>query len=409
MPPVKRYCPKCQKTMAEIHFYSLRDGTKCELCKGCLTMHINNWQPDTYLWILEKMDVPYVPQEWNKILDAAYQKDPYKITGMSVIGKYLAKMKLNQFRPYHWADTEKLQQEYITGKEGAVGAEEAKERAESVLKAYENGEITEAQYETYKAIEAPDIKDFTEPPPMPPADGGKPTSNGGGSAYPVNDHPFVEVQLEDMSQYLTEEDKIYMAMKWGIYYTAEQWIKLEKLYKEFTESYTIDTAGTIDTLKQICKLSLKGNEALDSGDVDSYSKYSRAYDALMKSAKFTEAQNKEGKADTFDSIGSLVLFAEKEGGKIDKYKIEAPHDVIDTILQDNKTYIDNVVKNDPNIESLISQHIKKMEIIAEAKQRKAEELASGEEDNLTIADYDKYADAIIEQMEADREAEENDD
>jgi hypothetical protein len=31
-------------------------------------MHVDNFKPDTYLWILQECDVPYVPEEWNKLL-----------------------------------------------------------------------------------------------------------------------------------------------------------------------------------------------------------------------------------------------------------------------------------------------------------------------------------------------------
>ena len=103
-----RYCCKCRKTMDEKNFYTYRDGSKCELCKACLTMHVNNFDPSTFLWLLEKFDVPYIESEWNILRDRAYAKDPYKMTGMSVFGKYLAKMKLKQWNRYTWADTEKL-------------------------------------------------------------------------------------------------------------------------------------------------------------------------------------------------------------------------------------------------------------------------------------------------------------
>ena len=41
------------------------------------------------------MDVPYVPEEWNVLRDRAFAKNP-NLTGMSVFGKYLSKMKLRQ-------------------------------------------------------------------------------------------------------------------------------------------------------------------------------------------------------------------------------------------------------------------------------------------------------------------------
>jgi hypothetical protein len=64
------YCEKCHKTMRASEFYSSNnlekypnDG-KFTMCKKCLTMHVDNWNPDTYLWILQEADVPYVPKEW---------------------------------------------------------------------------------------------------------------------------------------------------------------------------------------------------------------------------------------------------------------------------------------------------------------------------------------------------------
>jgi len=82
---------------------------KLDLCKKCITAHIDNWNPDTYVWILQECDVPYVPKEWETLL-ASYAKDPSKVTGVTIIGRYLAKMKLKQYKDYRFKDTEFLQQ-----------------------------------------------------------------------------------------------------------------------------------------------------------------------------------------------------------------------------------------------------------------------------------------------------------
>ena len=52
------------------------------------------------------------------------------------------------------------------------------------------------------------------------------------------------------------------------------------------ESYDIQTAGHIDTLKFICKTSLKMNQLIDIGDIEGFQKVSRVYNELMKSGKF---------------------------------------------------------------------------------------------------------------------------
>ena len=58
-------CERCNKILTEINFYQYKDGSKCNLCKACLTAHIDNFDEKTFLWVLETMDVPYVPPEWN--------------------------------------------------------------------------------------------------------------------------------------------------------------------------------------------------------------------------------------------------------------------------------------------------------------------------------------------------------
>jgi hypothetical protein len=71
-------------------------------------MHVDNWNPETYLWILQECDVPYVPDEWMKLLEK-YSQDRSKATGMTILGRYLSKMKLKQWIDYRWKDTEFLQ------------------------------------------------------------------------------------------------------------------------------------------------------------------------------------------------------------------------------------------------------------------------------------------------------------
>ena len=110
MPQESYYCEKCNRTMIADQFYGSNnlekypDG-KLRQCKKCMTLHVDNFNPDTYLWILQECDVPYVPDEWHKLL-AKYAKDKSKLTGMTILGRYLSKMKLKQFRDYRWKDND---------------------------------------------------------------------------------------------------------------------------------------------------------------------------------------------------------------------------------------------------------------------------------------------------------------
>ena len=109
------FCEKCQRTMSRNQFYVSNNLEKYPnegvfpQCRKCMTMHVDNWDPKTYLWILQEADVPYVPDVWNKIL-SKYGKDPSKTTGMTIVGRYLSQMRMKQWKDYRWKDTEFLQE-----------------------------------------------------------------------------------------------------------------------------------------------------------------------------------------------------------------------------------------------------------------------------------------------------------
>lgn len=390
------YCQKCRKTMADTNYYTYKNGTKAELCKSCLTMHINNFEPDTFLWLLEKFDVPYIPAEWDVLRDRAYAKDPYKMNGMSVFGKYLSKMKLKQWKNFSWADTERLKLEAeekakLYGNINAINEEEIQHMKEAL----ENGEISEAQYKTYMQINQPE-------PSFEIAAGPGPGQKNS-SPYPINDNPFEQVEIIDVGADLTQEDKIYLAMKWGRLYSAADWVALEQLYTEFMDSFDIQGAARIDTLKMICKTSLKMNQAIDAGDIDTYQKLSRVYDTMMKSAKFTEAQNKDNNGDSFNSIGELVAFCEKEQGKIPKFEIDYPLDVIDKVIMDLKEYTNTLIKQDAGLSQQIEQYIKKKEIAEEQRKNKEQAKEIGiDYVEIEDEDYAEFYESLEFQKEQDK-------
>jgi hypothetical protein len=98
-------------------------------------------------------------------------------------------------------------------------------------------------------------------------------------------------------------------------------------------SYDIQGAGHIDTLKLLCKTSLKANQLIDMGDVEGFQKMSKVYNELMKSGKFTAAQNKAESGEFVDSVGELVALCEREGF-IPRYYVDEPQDKADRVLAD---------------------------------------------------------------------------
>ena len=382
------HCDRCNKTMDENNFYTYKDGRKTELCKKCLTAHIDNFDPNTFLWLLEKMDVPYIPEEWNVLRDREYAKDPFKMNGMSVFGRYLSKMKLKQWKQYGWADSEKLQN--IAGARSAEELEQKKKLEAEMKEALDKGEITEAQYKTLVSTEtqANERPLITIPPVQPAAF----------NFYDENQF-MPEEEMPDPAAELTKEDKLYLAMKWGRLYKPSEWIELEKHYNEMMSSFDIQDADTISTLLLLCKTDLKMNQAIDSGDLDGFQKLSKVSDSLRKSAKFTAAQNKEQKSDFVDSIGEFVRMCEKEEGFIPRYATDIPQDKVDQTLADMNNYLYKLVTQDLGFGQQIEDAIKKIQI-----QKEMNESGTAEADyELTDEDHEEFFEEIDAQRIVDEE------
>ena len=331
------YCEKCNRTMNASEFYGSNNlekypTGKLNQCKKCITMHVDNWNPDTYLWILQEADVPYVPKEWQSLM-MKYATDPSEVTGTTILGRYLSKMKLKQYKDTRWKDTERLQE-----------LEDAKLEQTMKRQGYDAVQIMEAKEKGRvftmpdKPLEEPVYEDTT--------------------IVPQEDY-FAQQNGPEEDLDLTEEDRTYLRLKWGKTYKPEEWVKLEQLYEEMMASYDIQGAGHKDTLKLICKTSLKANQLIDIGDIEGFQKMSKVYDSLMKSGKFTAAQNKSESSGEFDSISELVEMCEREGF-IPRYYTEGPMDKVDETLNDLKNYTHTLVTEEMNLGNLIEAAVKNM-------------------------------------------------
>ena len=391
----KLHCSKCNKDLEEINFYKYHSGDYVEMCKKCLTLHVNAFEPETYLWLLEKMDVPYVPSEWNTVIEKKMAKDPSKpISHSAVFGSYLSKMKLKQFKDARWADSARLQAE----KEGRALeiAEQQKELDAMYQEQFDNGEISEAEYKTMTSARQRNEQFQFASPAAPYL----------GVDNPYNENNFIdEADLPDPSAELTYEDKIALSIKWGKLYKPSEWIELERMYREMMESFDIQDADSKSTLILLCKTNLKQNQAIDSGDIDGYQKLSKVSESLRKTAKFTAAQNKEDKGNFVDSVGELIALCEKEGF-IPRFCTDIPQDKVDATLKDQKEYIYKLVTQDLGFGQQIEGALKKIEI---QRQLEEEELKRAQEAEAAGEEYDPYApieftdEDLQEDMESVRE------
>lgn len=353
------FCEKCGRTMDETQFYTSHNlekypnGGKLKQCKKCITMHVDNWDPSTFIPILQEIDVPYIKEQWDQLLEK-FGQDPTKITGATILGRYLSKMKLTQWNKYRFADTERLELE-------------AKEKkAQSMRAAGYSGEEIEQQLSV----------DRTPP---------RPKFIEDGQATEL----VYEDTHDDMEDTLTDEDKTYLRIKWGKGYRPSEWIQLEQLYEDMMASYDIQGAGHIDTLKLVCKTSLKANQLIDMGDVEGFQKMSKVYDQLMKSGKFTAAQNKGESGEFIDSLGELVALCEKQEF-IPRYYTDGPQDKVDRVLEDLQHYTKTLVTEEMNLGNLIEQSIKQI-----AEQMAKEDIVS-EDDIDNEGDDDAFERSLFD-------------
>ena len=355
------------------------DG-RLNVCKKCLTMHVNNWEPSTYMHILQEIDIPYIPQEWEALLER-YGKDPKKVTGVTILGRYLSKMKLKQFAHLNWSDTERLMED--DKKKQLIIRQQEEAQRNRYAAALQSGEVLEG----LEGLEGVDIDNLTEEQiqELFPAPEQMPTS------------------LEDE---LTQEDKKYLSLKWGKLYRPEEWIALEQFYEQMTSSFDIQTAAHFDYLKMICKTSLKMNQAIDCGDIEGFAKLQKAYDSLMKSAKFTAAQNKAETGEFVDSVGELVYLCEEQGF-IPRFHTDEPKDIVDITLKDMQGYAYRLVTEEMGLGNMIEAALQQMQREEEKEEGELDENDEFLNPELTPvledADYEDYYEELEAQQKQDEQ------
>ena len=373
------YCKTCKRTMDADEFYTSKrldryppDG-KMKECKKCLTRHVDNWDPSTYKWILEEIDVPYIEDEWTTLLNR-YGQNKKKLTGMTILGRYLSKMKLKQFKDYGWDDTERLQEQANAAKAEVMARQ-----------GYSGEEIEKAIIEG----------SMPERPPEEP----KAENEEAAAPIDLNEPEYFEDDL-------TEEDKKYLTIKWGKAYRPYEWVQLEKLYQEMMAAFDIVTPAHEDYLKLICKTSLKAHQLIDLGDIEGFQKISKVYDTLMKSAKFTAAQNKAESGEYVSAIDEFILLCERDG-PIERYYVSEPKDKPDETLADMRNYTHRLVTEELNLGNLIEDAMRKM-ASEEAKEEDEDttdnlglSLDEIETEVLTDADFTEHYDRVENELDED--------
>ena len=172
-------------------------------------------------------------------------------------------------------------------------------------------------------------------------------------------------------------------------------------------SYDIQGAGHEDNLKLLCKTSLKANQLIDIGDVEGFQKMSKVYDTLLKSGKFSAAQNKAESGEYIDSVGELVAICEKDGF-IPRYYLGEPNDKVDQTILDMKRYTRTLITEETNLGNLIEEAIKNNQKEDEAAAAADQDVDTGLlddieeiEQQLKDDDFEEYSEFLDNEEASD--------
>lgn len=429
-------CKRCGRILGVGQFMKGNGGQYMDVCKECVYAGIDNLKPDTFKWILERYDIPFVRGIWLRQTSKAFFKNPQRFTSRSVIGTYIRSMKMTQYRGTGFKDSQELttlsimRGDPVSENEGLwdpitpqdlirVDAGHSKEmedfdkgvmdkylsKQEKKLKKAEETtkeERKKAAVAAKKQSVEKEIAARLEPEPTPAPQVEESTSTDAASFGEIPDLSMPEYSDDGSTNFaahkvnesqnpieqqilnsLTSEDISNLTARWGTGYYPSEWLQLEELYRRYENEYEL-TADRAEVLRKMCKVSLKMDQALDDGETSAYKQLSSVYDQLRKSAKFTEAQKEEKKEKYLDSIGELVAVLEREGGPIPAFdfKVETTQDIVDYTLRDMQNYTYNLAKKELGLGELIESYIRQLEENQANQQEMARELELQKSDEV---------------------------
>ena len=132
---------------------------------------------------------------------------------------------------------------------------------------------------------------------------------------------------------------------------------------------------------------------------------SKVYDQLMKSGKFTAAQNKAESGEYVDSVGELVAICEKDGF-IPRYYLGEPNDKVDQTIIDMKRYTRTLITEETNLGNLIEEAIKNNQKEDE-EERNSKDTDTGLldveelEEELRDEDFEEYSEFLDNEEASD--------
>ena len=325
----KKTCSHCGKQQGIANYYKTKTTEIYEdgclpVCKSCLENNFRATDPASFMHILKAIDVPWIPSEYRAI----YNKNvkPTAPNSISILGKYIMKMKLVQYKEFGFLQSKEAQEKY-----------ETKENYDPIENYNYNRPLeTPSNFTSSKSNFNLEERDFT--------------------SYREDQEVLRNMDEEEKESetLYTPEEKHYLYSKWGRGYDLPQLLILEKLYLEMCEDFDIRTATQKDYLKKYCVASLRYDECLANQDYESAKKASSMFTNINKEAGFQPIQNQNANENYLNAVSYMVKLAESEGpinSRLWQDYIDYPEDIIDLSIKDIKLWQQQLVANDDSIMS----------------------------------------------------------
>lgn len=417
---IKYRCDVCGREREARYFWKRRDGSLSNVCVTCMMQDVDIKKPETFIPILKELDRPYIETLWVQIARKQYQKDPDRFNAQKVLGNYIKSMSLMSYRDYGFNDSLKFAEEAKQAHELKRKRQEALEREKKIpneknktekalTKQVDPAQLGQEVDEVLQEPVAP--KPEVEFVDIPQTKRYRPQNNKRLEQRPVQEaslmpHGLIDPELTSIDEQeilnnLTRNEIQELAIKWGENYAPSEWLKMEEMYQRYAQEFELNVDRD-EALRNLCKTTIKLNQAIDAGDASTASKFASISDQLRKSGAFTEAQKKEEKKDYVSSIGELVSEVERLGGIIPRfdYKYEVEPDKVDVTLRDNQAYLLNLVKNEMGLGDIIESYIQKLDA---AEQNKTTESLGADLNTNYMRDRDEedeeYANNWLNELE----------
>lgn len=209
----------------------------------------------------------------------------------------------------------------------------------------------------------------------------------------VKTYTDILLKIPTVREAFEERSKV----KWGMEYSFGELIQLENLLVNTIKVYDITDPMRLDAIKKACKLSVKIDALIESGDAKSIKDYTAAYQSFLKAAQIDELGQVANEG-TIKTVADLYKYMEKNGYEFKFYDHEE-RDIVDRTIKDIKDTIRKEISNATGLD------IKLEEIQKTFKQQQETNLTEEviEDSPLSAIIGDDYYDEI--EFETDKELE----